>query len=246
MINHLITICFLLSKNTMVGSLRFITDKNQQQFVQWTVNDKEHIKNVLLPLLLKYPSLTSRIHFQLQFLIQCINNNTVQNYIHTKNSKYNLQNNSFSLITNTSNLPPYFSNWLAGFIEAEGSFCIRNNKNYSFSIGQNHDQYLIEAIKSFYSSKVKVQSKKITFNAKHKNKNISNPNFYTISFASIHDLFKVITHCKPLLQGYKYQQMIEFLNKNPNLKILSKLLMCHVVMLLWELNNYWTMLSVYL
>ena len=36
---------------------------------------------------------------------------------------------------------------MSGFIEAEGCFSIRKNNNHSFSIGQNDDIYLINAIK---------------------------------------------------------------------------------------------------
>jgi hypothetical protein len=39
---------------------------------------------------------------------------------------------------------------MSGFIEAEGCFSIRKNNNHSFSIGQNDDIYLINAIKQFF------------------------------------------------------------------------------------------------
>nr|YP_009630848.1 hypothetical protein HM01MITGene05 [Hypsizygus marmoreus]QBZ73681.1 hypothetical protein HM01MITGene05 [Hypsizygus marmoreus] len=45
--------------------------------------------------------------------------------------------------------PNYFKGWLSGFIEAEGCFSIRKNNVHSFSIGQNDDFYLINAIKQF-------------------------------------------------------------------------------------------------
>ena len=39
---------------------------------------------------------------------------------------------------------------MSGFTEAEGCFSIRQNNNHSFSIGQNNDKYLIDAIKSHF------------------------------------------------------------------------------------------------
>ena len=46
----------------------------------------------------------------------------------------------------------YFNSWLSGFIEAEGCFSIRKIGTYSFSIGQNDDIYLINAIKNFFGA----------------------------------------------------------------------------------------------
>lgn len=41
---------------------------------------------------------------------------------------------------------PYFDNWFIGFIEAEGSFVIRQNGRISFSISQTTDRDLLFAI----------------------------------------------------------------------------------------------------
>nr|WBU10714.1 LAGLIDADG homing endonuclease [Malassezia brasiliensis] len=96
-INHIIIICLKLFIIIMVGSLTHITNNKNQQFVQWTVNDKKHIQNIIIPILQKYPPLTSRSYFQLKFLIHCINHSNVQEYLQTKNKKFELQNNSFLL-----------------------------------------------------------------------------------------------------------------------------------------------------
>ena len=136
-----------------------------------------------------------------------MNHSNVQEYIQTKNNKYDQQNNDFCLI---NNIPFYFNEWLAGFIEAEGSFSIRKmNKNYSFSIAQNHDKYLMNAILKFYNTNVKIQTKY----SKNANKNC----LYEISFGSINDITKVIQHCKPILQGYKFVQLCNFIQNNPKL-----------------------------
>nr|AUN27911.1 putative LAGLIDADG homing endonuclease [Malassezia furfur]AUN27935.1 hypothetical protein [Malassezia furfur]UBU96572.1 putative LAGLIDADG homing endonuclease [Malassezia furfur] len=211
-INHLIMICLKLFIVIMVGSLTSVTNNKNQQFVQWTVNDKNHIQNKLIPILKKYPPLTSRFHFQLLFLINCMNHSNVQEYIQTKKNKFDQQNKDFSLI---NNIPFYFNEWLAGFIEAKGSFSIQKmNKNYSFSIDQTHDKYLMNAILKFYNTNAKIQIKY--------SKNTNKDCIYVISFESINDITKVVQHCKPILQGYQFVQLCNFIQNNPKLNYLIK------------------------
>jgi hypothetical protein len=102
--------------------------------------------------------------------------------------------------------PHYFNEWLAGFIEAEGSFSARVKGNYSFSIGQNHDFYLIEAIRNYY----KLEHLTIS---KYKGKKSNFP-FYIFSVGSATGTAKVIDHCTNLLQGYKYYQLAVFVKNN--------------------------------
>nr|QYC94364.1 putative LAGLIDADG homing endonuclease [Oedogonium sp. 244] len=58
---------------------------------------------------------------------------------------------------------PYFHSWLSGFIEGEGCFSIRNQKNsnirnaYSFSISQKGDSFLIYAIRQYLGASNKVR-----------------------------------------------------------------------------------------
>lgn len=61
-----------------------------------------------------------------------------------------------SLLNKNFIRPDYFPAWLSGFIEAEGCFSFYSFKGQTkpkgFTIGQNNDLYLLEAIKSdFYS-----------------------------------------------------------------------------------------------
>jgi len=61
-------------------------------------------------------------------MLECINKNDVEWYLVNRDNKYLIQENYID--TNV----PYFSEWLSGFIEAEGCFSIRNSNNHSFSI----------------------------------------------------------------------------------------------------------------
>lgn len=172
-------------------------------YVIWTVNDKKTFTRTILPLFDKYPPLTSRIHLQLQFFLLFFTNPNIHLYFKLRNSKYiDREKISFS--------PSYFSDWLGGFIESEGSFVNRSSGTSSFSIAQNHDYYLIEAIRDFYGVSHLIISNKFG--------KVSGYPLYEISIASLAGVTRVITHCIPLLQGYKYHQLIEFINKSKSLK----------------------------
>jgi len=129
----------------------------------------------------------------------------VEQYFNERKLKYENREFITPLFTN-STTPDYFKEWLAGFIEAEGCFSARVKGNYSFSIGQNHDLYLIEAIQKFYGvNHLKISNKK---------GKISNIPFYEISIGSASGTEKVIDHCSKLLQGYKYYQLAAFIQKS--------------------------------
>ena len=133
---------------------------------------------------------------------------SVEQYLNGRNSKYENREFLTPLFTNSANPDKitYFNEWLAGFIESEGSFSHRVKGNYSFSIGQNYDLYLIEAIQSFYGlNHLKISKKK---------GKISNIPFYEISIGSASGLEKIINHCSKLLQGYKYYQLAAFIQKS--------------------------------
>lgn len=75
----------------------------------------------------------------------------------------------------------YYNEWLSGFTEAEGCFSIRQNNNHSFSIGQNNDKYLIDAIKSHF----KIQSL-----TRHSDKNKSFWVIETYRKSTLHNIIK--------------------------------------------------------
>lgn len=178
-------------------------------YVIWTVNDKKTFTRTILPLFKKYPPLTSRMHLQLHFFLLFFNDPNLDLYFKHRNWKY-IDRDKISPLFKKGSAPSYFSDWLGGFIESEGSFVNRSSGTSSFSIAQNHDYYLIEAIRDFYGVSHLIISNKFG--------KVSGYPLYEISIASLAGVTRVITHCIPLLQGYKYHQLIEFINKSKSLK----------------------------
>ena len=183
------------------GSVR-ITGKGKD--VIWVVNRKETIQEIIR-IFDTYPPLTSKKICQLEFLKTCLLENSVDSYLSNRNSKYINQpviinSDLFGLERNSFTLPDYFKGWLSGFVEAEGCFSIRKNNNYSFSIGQNDDIYLINAIKQFFGATNAVR----------------NPysNFYSIEIYKKETLKFIINHFNnyPLL-GEKAESLQKFNQK---------------------------------
>ncbi len=170
------------------GSVRRVKDD-----VIWVVNKKEDIIQII-KIFDKYPPLTSKKLCQLAFLKSCLENTSVKDYLNSRDLKYKEQSN---IVNSQFNVPIYFKEWLSGFIEAEGCFSIRISKNHSFSIGQNDDQYLIEAIKQYFGAINKVR----------------NPyrNFYFVEIYRKEVIKKIILHCTnyPLL-GEKKESLQKF------------------------------------
>jgi hypothetical protein len=188
--------------NQYGGYVRRGIDKNTK-YVQWIVNDKNTFHNVIIPLLDKYNPLTSRMLLQYIFFKKFLLNPDVEQYFMERDKKYHNRDQILPLFTV---IPNHFKEWLAGFIESEGSFSSRIQGNYSFSIGQNHDYYLIEAIRNYYGLHHLTISKKTG--------KISGFPFYEFSVGSAAGTGQVIDHCANLLQGYKYHQLAVFVKKS--------------------------------
>lgn len=137
--------------NAYGGFVRRGIEKNSG-YVQWIVNDKNTFYQTILPLLDDYLPLTSRMRLQYHFFKKYLLNPDVEQYFLERGLKYKDRESIVPLFTEAT-LPSYFQEWLAGFIESEGSFSSRVRGNYSFSIAQNHDYYLIEAIRNYYGLK---------------------------------------------------------------------------------------------
>jgi hypothetical protein len=192
----------ILIANKYGGYVRRDIDKNTN-YVQWIVNDKKIFQLNILPLFEEFLPLTSRMRLQFLFFKKYFINPDVNLYLQERGNKYN---DRYIITPLFTTLPSYFHLWLAGFIESEGCFSSRIKGNYSFSIGQNHDEYLIKAIRDYFDL-----SHLTIYNKPGK---ISGFPFYEFSVGSVIGTGKIIDHCTPLLQGYKYFQLAEFIIKS--------------------------------
>ena len=166
----------LINIAKVIGGTVKITGRKKD--VIWVTNDKKEIENIIKIFDL-YPPLTSKKICQLIFLKKCLTDNSIENYLLARNHKYDKQS---TIINSNINFktPTYFKAWLSGFIEAEGCFSIRKHNNHSFSIGQNDDYYILEAIKNF-------------FEVNNKIRNVYS-NFYILEIYKKEALLKIITH----------------------------------------------------
>jgi hypothetical protein len=132
----------------------------------------------------------------------CLKENLINNYLNTRNLKYNLQPFIIRNFNNKFIIPHYFPAWLSGFIEAKGNFYIGIKKDYSFScvflIGHNNDFYILKSIKNFFNIDIDIRN--------------SDKAFYFVKIYNINFLKIIISHCilYPLL-GQKSQSLTKFI-----------------------------------
>jgi hypothetical protein len=185
-----------LMAKTFGGTVR--TDM-KTLMVLWVIDSSAVVRNSIVPLLTEFPPLTTRVRLQLAFVVKALNGMTMEEYFDSRDGKY-ADRPLISPLFTSDNLPSYFVSWLGGFIEAEGSFSARAQGNYTFSVAQLHDSYLIRAILSFFGQG----------HLKLMDKPEKGGRLYEISIGSLKGVESVITLCQPLLQGYKYVQLAEF------------------------------------
>lgn len=180
----------------IIGGTVRVTGKGGE--VIWVVNKKQEVEEII-KIYDTYPPLTSKKICQLAFLKTCLTQTSVETYLLNRNLKYHQQLNIIKSNIDLK-IPSYFKGWLSGFIEAEGCFSIRKSNNHSFSIGQNDDLYLIEAIKLYFEATNKVR----------------NPygKFYAVEIYKKEVLLKIISHCTnyPLF-GEKLESLKKFNQK---------------------------------
>lgn len=140
------------------GRVRITKEKKIDAFVIWVVDSRVSVLKAIRIFKI-YPPQTSRLRAQLRYLLYCLEHNNVDLYLKTRKDKYRtlFMPRLFSAYENaTPNqgesyaIPQHFNEWLSGFIEAEGCFCVRERGPCSFSIGQNNDLFLLEAIKTYF------------------------------------------------------------------------------------------------
>lgn len=170
-------------------------------YVQWIVSSQTTFNQSIIPLLDFYPPLTSRMRLQYSFFRTLIFKQDIELYFALRDKKYHVRESKDNPL-----VPSYFKEWLAGYIEYEGSFSSRVAGNYSFSISQTRDRHLIEQIEHYYG----VQHLKL-FNKTGK---VSGNSIYGFSVGSASGVARVIDHCANLLQGYKYYQVAEFVQRS--------------------------------
>lgn len=125
------------------GNVRIV---GKFEYVIWVVNDRKQVLEII-KIFINYPPLTTRLRAQLAFMLECVERNNVEWYLNARDKKYLKTNGEVLQIGNI-----YFNEWLSGFIEAEGSFSIRQiSNNHSFTIGQNDDKFIIAKIKSHFN-----------------------------------------------------------------------------------------------
>jgi hypothetical protein len=149
-------------------------------------------------------------------LTNCIYYEQIEHYYQSKAYKQELS--IFENLRSKSNasvkvgqFPEYFSYWLIGFIEAEGSFSIYPIKrlakyeNYHvafFEIGQNNAEFLVFGIQLFLNLKTKITKKSYKSN-----------NFYKLKVSSVKciaNLVQFLDKSSVPLLGYKKQQYTEW------------------------------------
>lgn len=201
-------LCLLAS--TYGGNVKRGKD-NKTSYVQWIINDKKTFLRTIVPLLNTIPPLTTRMQLQFKFFKKYLFEPNVELYFKERGNKYkdreSINQISFSM-------PNYFGDWLAGFIESEGSFSNRTNGISTFSIALNNDRYLIEAIRDYYGANHLTISVKTS--------KVNGTPLYEVSLGSLVQINHVILHCAPLLQGYKYHQLAEFVIKSKKFKDRAK------------------------
>ena len=139
------------------------TKINQIEMVSLRIRNKDHLKNIIIPIFDKYPMFSNKRYDYLRFrnalLTGIIYSDNLPEYVRS-----NEPINSIESIINKS----YFPAWLVGFIEAEGCFSIyKQNDNYpipSFDISQTDGEVIINAIRKYLSFTTAIYLDKTTNN----------------------------------------------------------------------------------
>ena len=199
--NHHMLDCIRLNIGVRV---RYVPRKKGNDQIEWVAQAQKDIKRIT-QIIKKYPLLTSRKILQLDHFKQCMVDRSWNCHLQTRDSKYLNQQKLIDHYKHNFRIPSYFGPWLSGFAEAEG--CFFSTSKLSFSICQNYDWYIINAIKQYFNSHHQIS----IYKDKRPNRN---PHHYRIYMTGKLVVERVIKHfsSNPLL-GYKKINYHTFKNK---------------------------------
>jgi LAGLIDADG endonuclease/Cytochrome b/b6/petB len=212
-----------------VGNITTRT-RNQIKFGRLKISSKEHLKEIIVPIFITYPMLTSKQHDFLH-MRDCLEKDITyykdlpkyeRPSVSLFKSSQDPLRDSGEIINPINPKPdsglvvdgleelltvPYFDNWLVGFIEAEGCFSFyqvtgETNMTASFSISQKNGLQIISAITVRLGFKSKPSYKKYS-------------DMYEISSPAVRLVQNVIDflhHTPAKLKGHKRVQFLKWLS----------------------------------
>jgi hypothetical protein len=217
-------------QKTIGGGVK--VEKSQKNVI-WVENHKKKICEIISHFE-KYPPLTSRLFFQLQFLKECMKKQDINWYLQNRNKKYKISPKPCTLLLKNENGYKRYKRWISGFIEAKGSFTCRSgsSKSQSFSISQKGEAVLLQQISQFFGAKTKAR---LYVNSKQKKLFKDKlfveeeQGFYILEIYNKDVLQNLISHCT--LYPFYGEKNKSFLLFSKNFIRDTK---CRVVLPLWE------------
>jgi len=192
-----------------VGVVSFRT-KNLNKMISFRIRDKNHLKNIIIPIFDKYPMFSNKQYDYIRF-----RDSLLSGIIYSVDLvEYKRPNKDINDIESCIN-KHYFSGWLVGFIEGEGCFSVyKNTNNYmiaSFDISQIGGYNILSSIRKYLSFTNAIQIDK-TNNSKLK----------VTSVRSIENLIKFLDRAPVKLLGHKKLQYLLWIKQLQKIDRYSK------------------------
>lgn len=195
-----IQLLYKLNKILGVGVIKIRKTRNT---VIYSIRDKKDLKRIILPIFDKYSMLTNKQYDYLRFRDNIMNEVYLYDQLDLNIKIPSKSRNSVEDILSKE----YFTSWLIGFIEAEGSFSIykpsdSKEKIAAFEISQTNGCEVIEAIRQYFFISANVYIDKT-----------GNSRIKTVSIRGIENIIFLINSNRVKLLGYKRLQFILFLKE---------------------------------
>lgn len=198
-----IKLLYKIKKHLGVGTIMIRKSKVHEEYIEtaiYRIKDINHIKNIIIPLIDKYPLFTNK-YYDYLYLKDCINNNLI---FYDTLTEYK-RPDKYPQVENILN-SNHFPIWLIGFIEAEGYFSTYTTKHYQdvacFEISQSNNFNIIEAIKIYFGITSKVYKDKT-----------NNFRIKTTSSKCIQNVINKLDKTPIKLQGLKKVNYLVFLKR---------------------------------